>query len=317
LIFGDFIMRKQSSLKGFTLIELLVVIAIIAILAAILFPVFAQAKTAAKKAAAISQSKQAGTAILLYTADVDDMGPTGTVPDLASAIQRFKPAVFTMMSPAGWFVNPVIENEHALIWHNSTEPYRKNYDMLNMPGTNPVAIAGWPAGAIRTQPRGSNLTYNGLLQNYSMSAIEASSICPLLWQGFGNITRTGAASTNPRLNCAGTGPCAFNPSGPPQADMAAGSRGDVFNILFRGESSYYVYGQTIVFVASDSSAKVIKPGNGNRAGGNLRLNTVWPIQFIEADGTVLPTNNFIRGWLAGNPSSLYVAGFVPVSTYAY
>ncbi len=57
--------------RAFTLIELLVVIAIIAILAAILFPVFAQAKQAAKKTVAISDFKQAGTAVAMYTSDVD------------------------------------------------------------------------------------------------------------------------------------------------------------------------------------------------------------------------------------------------------
>lgn len=58
--------------KAFTLIELLVVIAIIAILAAILFPVFAQAKTAAKKTNALSQTKQIGTAWQMYASDYDD-----------------------------------------------------------------------------------------------------------------------------------------------------------------------------------------------------------------------------------------------------
>ncbi|MFN9897711.1 MAG: prepilin-type N-terminal cleavage/methylation domain-containing protein, partial [bacterium] len=59
--------------KAFTLIELLVVIAIIAILAAILFPVFAQAKAAAKKAAGISNQKQISLGITMYGADNDDM----------------------------------------------------------------------------------------------------------------------------------------------------------------------------------------------------------------------------------------------------
>lgn len=58
--------------RAFTLIELLVVIAIIAILAAILFPVFAQAKVAAKKSNALSQAKQIGTAWQIYAADFDD-----------------------------------------------------------------------------------------------------------------------------------------------------------------------------------------------------------------------------------------------------
>ncbi len=62
-------------LKGFTLIELLVVIAIIAILAAILFPVFAQAKEAAKKTVCISNQKQIGLGIMMYLGDFDDVYP--------------------------------------------------------------------------------------------------------------------------------------------------------------------------------------------------------------------------------------------------
>ncbi|MCU0317441.1 MAG: prepilin-type N-terminal cleavage/methylation domain-containing protein [Fimbriimonadaceae bacterium] len=62
-------MNKRN---GFTLIELLVVIAIIAILAAILFPVFAQAKVAAKKTQSLSNMKQLGTALMIYTSDYDD-----------------------------------------------------------------------------------------------------------------------------------------------------------------------------------------------------------------------------------------------------
>lgn len=67
---------------GFTLIELLVVIAIIAILAAILFPVFAQAKAAAKQTANLNQMKQLATAAQIYAADYDDTimqdPPSGT-----------------------------------------------------------------------------------------------------------------------------------------------------------------------------------------------------------------------------------------------
>ena len=57
---------------GFTLIELLVVIAIIAILAAILFPVFAQAREAARKASCISNANQIGKATMMYVQDYDE-----------------------------------------------------------------------------------------------------------------------------------------------------------------------------------------------------------------------------------------------------
>lgn len=63
--------------RAFTLIELLVVIAIVAILAAILFPVFAQAKEAAKKTTCQSNLKGLGMAFILYEADNDDAYPSG------------------------------------------------------------------------------------------------------------------------------------------------------------------------------------------------------------------------------------------------
>ena len=69
-------MYKDSSRRGFTLIELLVVIAIIAILAAILFPVFSQAREKARAASCLSNEKQMGTALMMYSQDNDEAVPT-------------------------------------------------------------------------------------------------------------------------------------------------------------------------------------------------------------------------------------------------
>jgi prepilin-type N-terminal cleavage/methylation domain-containing protein/prepilin-type processing-associated H-X9-DG protein len=68
------IMRKTL---GFTLIELLVVIAIIALLAAMLFPVFAQAREKAREASCLSHARQLGAALLLYSSDYDESLPQG------------------------------------------------------------------------------------------------------------------------------------------------------------------------------------------------------------------------------------------------
>src|SRR6184192_3737246 len=71
---GEGSMSKGSS-RAFTLIELLVVIAIIAILAAILFPVFAQAREKARQTGCLSNTKQEGLAFMMYVQDYDETFP--------------------------------------------------------------------------------------------------------------------------------------------------------------------------------------------------------------------------------------------------
>jgi len=110
--------------KGFTLIELLVVIAIIAILAAILFPVFARAREKARQASCMSNLKQIGTALIMYTDDYDGCYTRG----------QFWP--FTSV--------------HT--WVDAVEPYVKNTQVFRCPsqGRDPYGygynIAFWGAG---------------------------------------------------------------------------------------------------------------------------------------------------------------------------
>ena len=91
------------SRKAFTLIELLVVIAIIAILAAILFPVFAQAKASAKRTAELSNVKNLSTAMFLYAGDADDCVPPVTqgIIDQPKSQFSWKDAIYPYVKNGG------------------------------------------------------------------------------------------------------------------------------------------------------------------------------------------------------------------------
>jgi prepilin-type N-terminal cleavage/methylation domain-containing protein/prepilin-type processing-associated H-X9-DG protein len=100
--------------RAFTLIELLVVIAIIAILAAILFPVFAQAREAARKASCQSNLKQIASGLQMYIQDYDEM----LCPDRINGISGAEPE---------WRTG---------VWYNLIQPYVKNEGIFKCPSFN-------------------------------------------------------------------------------------------------------------------------------------------------------------------------------------
>jgi len=133
--------------KAFTLIELLVVIAIIAILAAILFPVFAQAKLAAKKTASLSNVKEIGLGEIMYQNDYDDYFVLGFSTGQASA---YNPATGTTSTIETTWVTPV-------------EPYIKNFGIFVDQGVGDTGglIAG-PASWVGSQNNDVEYGYNYL-----------------------------------------------------------------------------------------------------------------------------------------------------------
>ncbi len=144
-------MKKSSA---FTLIELLVVIAIIAILAAILFPVFAQAKEAAKKTMDASNMRQLATAVLMYAHDHDGGTPS------------------SMHNASG---NPV------KAWVYNLTPYTTKVDELRISPAD-------PKGRERTKLGGTSYVINGYLSDLS-DEMEAIEITPGMTRSLDNLTK--------------------------------------------------------------------------------------------------------------------------------
>lgn len=116
----------RSCKKAFTLIELLVVIAIIAILAAILFPVFARARENARRASCLSNLKQIGLATVMYTQDYDEKYPP-------TYILTSQPA------PGGEEWNPGT----AWYWQQILYPYTKSMQLYRCPSTTTNLPNAW------------------------------------------------------------------------------------------------------------------------------------------------------------------------------
>ncbi|MBX3118283.1 MAG: prepilin-type N-terminal cleavage/methylation domain-containing protein [Fimbriimonadaceae bacterium] len=168
-------MKKHN--KAFTLIELLVVIAIIAILAAILFPVFAQAKSAAKKTQSVSNLKQIGLAWQMYAGDYDDVCMRVRTWDSAKSYYWW-----------GSFDGTTLRESEGLLF-----PYTKNKGIQSDPTF---------ADTLRTV-----IGFTGYAYNYSY--LSPSSYAPPTWDEVpspvlmsqvGSVSDTVAFATSARVN---------------------------------------------------------------------------------------------------------------------
>ena len=181
--------------RGFTLIELLVVIAIIAILAAILFPVFAQAREAARKSACLSNMKQVGTGLTMYCQDYDELLPgnhIGAPNSSPAGDSGFNPTF-----PLG-FMDPAAGRN----WARETQPYIKNLKVLLCPNATPRSGAGGSVTYFETTlPGGGNVSYllNGIVSSRPLAAIPAPADIIFLHE-YKYITRV--AHVRPRLSSA-------------------------------------------------------------------------------------------------------------------
>jgi len=259
--------------RAFTLIELLVVIAIIAILAAILFPVFAQAKLAAKKTTSLSNLKQVGTSAQIYLNDSDDVYPItyGLDPTGGYTYDRVIPV------PAEWptGLTAIELNRNNAFWANNLFPYTKNRGLFASPAASKVDAKGTfiPSGGVPANVQdAASYTINGLVSGYSATAVTAPASLPVFWEGNGKVAIRGGATVNPFLFCddANQG-CTYQPS---SSSCSSAVNGQQSGYRSTAGIGFDMYGG-LIYAYADGHAKFVKNGAPNSALTGAKTDPFW------------------------------------------
>jgi prepilin-type N-terminal cleavage/methylation domain-containing protein/prepilin-type processing-associated H-X9-DG protein len=255
--------------KAFTLIELLVVIAIIAILAAILFPVFAQAKEAAKKTQTISNAKNQGIGAILYTDSNDDTYPLAAAFDLTGNKWWWN---YTAYTPAGWRGGASNQHpwktEEEAQFANSLQAYMKSKKIIEIAGAtiqNRFTTAGIAV------PQDNGFSMNGLVSSLSATAAVSPASMIIFWNSEGKANIRGEILANPSLVCnSGPGPCQYNPGRHPQTGATGVNGGTMFfggscngSPADRNGTSSKIHGDDAIYVYADGHAKAQEIGMQN------------------------------------------------------
>ena len=291
-------------IRAFTLIELLVVIAIIAILAAILFPVFAQAKMAAKKTVGLSNAKNLGLALQIYQGDYDD-----------SLIKSFFGFPSDCSGPWATYYG----------WRDALAPYNKSNDILRDP-SNPFnqptydKTEGTPVsgGGIAT-PHSTNYAVNSAIIGFANAGLNTPNCQPGLPGGLNTLNAVdNVASTieivssraqwnDLRVVFGGFGPLVSAMGGPAGPTSGAGAdtswcavTATSYQCPASGNGPFHAVGSQINFVWCDGHAKSrafnqtlrLNDATGSDWGDQYEAANSHPGNLTQADRVIISQNLF-------------------------
>jgi len=191
--------RPVRSTKGFTLIELLVVIAIIAILAAILFPVFQKVRENARRASCQSNMKQIATATIQYTQDADEQYPLSVGYNSNTNKWRYDAsyAVPTYWRGESATTYPMRDS----YWAMSLQSYIKSFAVYKCPSGTEFQLAGLPYSAPKLPWADMSYAMNGNIGNLKLAAVHSPAILIMFSERDGVASIAGQAGTYPTPKC--------------------------------------------------------------------------------------------------------------------
>jgi prepilin-type N-terminal cleavage/methylation domain-containing protein len=259
-------MSYSKGRRAFTLIELLVVIAIIAILAAILFPVFAQAREKARAISCMSNMKQMGTALFMYIQDYDETYPLAyaLAPEYCTTnCARF---IWTVPLISDSAVDAAYERT---IWAEALNSYIKSYQVYVCPSAGEKGDPIFGGGVTLADARGfiGSYTYNGYLHAWNIAGTSSTSDVIAVSEGAGKQGMYGAQLSFPLpLNSDGSDMKQFSPGSIGNCGTAGGSF--AFNVVTRRRTAQ-VHNGGQNFVYMDSHAKYQKTPGSNSPWASL------------------------------------------------
>jgi prepilin-type N-terminal cleavage/methylation domain-containing protein/prepilin-type processing-associated H-X9-DG protein len=270
--------RYLSSRRAFTLIELLVVIAIIAILAAILFPVFAQARAKARQTTCLSNQKQLGTSLMMYLQDYDEVFPLafGTRADGSWRVGTYSPF------PPNWRPGSSQSYiDHGIVtWASAIFPYVKSYGVYRCPegSVNPLAGVDYTNPVVT--PQAVSYEYNSVLMGSSQAALTFPADVLLLWEKPAKDAPLGLIGFTFPLDCpTANAACTYVAASGVGCATGNGSK----NLWFGPIPSQWLHSGGQNFAYADGHAKFVKFGNTSPTANTNYKVEVW--SRYRADGT--------------------------------